>query len=278
METTVGVVGLGAMGSPMVRHLLAAGVPVVVRDLDEALVAAAVARGARAAASGVDLARACGVVAVVVPSDDDVRAVCLGDDGVLGGLREGTVVLLCSSVRPETCQQVAAAVPPGVDVLDTAMTGGARGAEAGEVTLLVGGDAEALDRVRPVLDPWTRAIHHLGPLGAGQAAKAANNLVHWAQICAITEALELARRYGVSVPVLRQALLDGPASSRSLRELDQMRLTWHAKDLANIAAMADAVQLEIPVAGTAREVMCGITVADVARLLSGGPLHPLPGQ
>ncbi|HET8658740.1 MAG TPA: NAD(P)-dependent oxidoreductase [Micromonosporaceae bacterium] len=278
MGTTVGVVGLGAMGSPMVRHLLAAGVPVVVRDLDEARVAAAVARGARAAGSGVELARACEVVAVVVPSDDDVRAVCLGADGMLAGLREGSVVLLCSSVRPETCEQVAAAAPPGVDVLDTALTGGARGAEAGEVTLLVGGDAEVIERVRPVLVPWTRAIHHLGPLGAGQAAKAANNLVHWAQICAITEALELARRYGVSVPVLRQALLDGPARSRALRELDQMRLTWHAKDLANIADMADAVQLEIPVAGTAREVMCGITVADVARLLAGGPLHLLPGQ
>ncbi|HET8682192.1 MAG TPA: NAD(P)-binding domain-containing protein, partial [Micromonosporaceae bacterium] len=169
MGTTVGVVGLGAMGSPMVRHLLAAGVPVVVRDLDEARVAAAVARGAQAAGSAAELARACEVVAVVVPSDDDVRAVCLGADGMLAGLREGSVVLLCSSVRPETCEQVAAAAPPGVDVLDTALAGGARGAEAGEVTLLAGGDAEVIERVRPVLAPWTRAIHHLGPLGAGQA-------------------------------------------------------------------------------------------------------------
>lgn len=277
MGTTVGVVGLGAMGFPVARHLLAAGVQVVVRDVDEELVAAAVARGARAAATVAGLARESDVVAVIVPTDDDVRAVCLGPDGLLGGLREGAVVLLCSSVRPETCEQVAAAAPPGVDVLDTALTGGVRGAQAGEVNLLVGGDAEVLDRIRPVLEPWTAAIHHLGSLGAGQVGKAANNLVHWAQISAVTEALELGRRFGVSVPALRRALMDGPTDSRTLRELDQMRLTWHAKDLANTAAMAHRVDLDIPVAETAREVMRGITVADVARLLAGGPLHRLPG-
>lgn len=276
MGTTVGVVGLGAMGFPVVRHLLAAGVPVVVRDVDEELVAAAIALGARAAKSATGLAQESDVVAVVVPTDDDVLAVCLGADGVLAGLRERSVVLLCSSVRPETCERVAAAAPAGVDVLDTALTGGVRGAEVGEVNLLVGGDAEVLERIRPVLEPWTTAIHHLGPLGAGQVGKAANNLVHWAQICAITEALELARRSGVSVPVLRRALMDGPTDSRTLRELEQMRLTWHAKDLANTAAMARRVDLDIPVADTARQVMCGITVADVARLLAGGPLHPLP--
>lgn len=277
MGTTVGVVGLGAMGFPVVRHLLAAGIRVVVRDVDGQVVAAAVALGARGAASAADLARECDVVAVIVPTDDDVRTVCVGPGGVLDGLRQGSVVLLCSSVRPETCEQVAAAAPPGVDVLDAALTGGVRGAEAGEVNLLVGGDAEVLERIRPVLEPWTIAIHHLGSLGAGQVGKAANNLVHWAQICAITEALELARRSGVSVPVLRRALMDGPTDSRTLRELEQMRLTWHAKDLANTAALACRVDLEIPVADTAREVMRAITVVDVARLLADGPLHLLPG-
>jgi 3-hydroxyisobutyrate dehydrogenase-like beta-hydroxyacid dehydrogenase len=116
-------------------------------------------------------------------------------------------------------------------------------------------------------------VHHLGPLGAGQIGKTANNLVHWAQISAITEALELARRGGVSVPVLRAALQDGPTDSRTLRELEHMRLTWHAKDLANTADLAAQVGLEIPVAETARRVMAGTTVDDVARLLSDGPLR-----
>lgn len=276
MEATVAVIGLGAMGLPVVRHLRAVDVPVVACDLDPAAMAAARALGARPATSGADAARSSQVVAVFVPTDEDVCAVCLGPEGVLAGLGEGAALLLCSSVRPETCEQVAAAAPSGVHVLDAALTGGVRGAEAGEVNLLVGGDPDVLERIRPVLEPWTIAIHHLGPLGAGQVGKTANNLMHWAQISAITEALELARRFGVSVPVLRRALMDGPTDSRTLRELEQMRLTWHVKDLANAAAMAHRVHLDLPVAETAREVMRGIAVSDIARLLAGGPLHDLP--
>jgi 3-hydroxyisobutyrate dehydrogenase-like beta-hydroxyacid dehydrogenase len=275
MKATVAVIGLGAMGRPVVRHLCAAGVPVVVRDIDAAAVTAAAALGARGAASAAEAAGEAQVVTVFVPTDEDVREVCLGSAGALAGCRAGTVLMLCSSVRPGTCEQVAAAAAPGVHVLDAALTGGVRGAEAGEVNLLVGGDPAVLDRIRPVLQPWTSAVHHLGPLGAGQVGKTANNLVHWAQISAITEALELARRAGVAVPVLRRALMDGPTDSRTLRELEQMRLTWHAKDLANTAALARQVGLDIPVAETARAVMSGITVDDVARLLAGGPLHPL---
>ncbi|GAA3156343.1 2-hydroxy-3-oxopropionate reductase [Blastococcus jejuensis] len=267
------VLGLGAMGAPVVGHLLAAGVPVQVYDLDPAAVARAVGLGARAADSAEAVARGAAVVAIFVPSDDDVREVCLGEGGVLAGCAEGAVVLLCSSLRPETCRAVADAAPRGVAVLDAALTGGVRGAEAGQINLLVGGDAAVLDRVRPLLEPWTKAVHHLGPLGAGQVGKTANNLVHWAQICAITEALELARRGGVSVPVLRAALQDGPTDSRTLRELEHMRLTWHVKDLANTADLAGRVGMDIPVAETARRVMVGTTVEDVARLLADGPLR-----
>ncbi|MGY2001270.1 NAD(P)-dependent oxidoreductase [Blastococcus sp. SYSU DS1024] len=277
-SSAVAVIGLGAMGAPVVRHLLAGGVPVQVHDLDGIAVEQAVALGARSVASLLDVGRGAALVAVFVPTDEDVRSVCLGVDGLLAGCAEGTVVLLCSSVRPQTCQAVADAAPPGVAVLDGALTGGVRGAEAGEVNLLVGGDADVLAGIRPLLDPWTKAVHHLGPLGAGQVGKTANNLVHWAQISAIAEALELARRGGVSVPVLRAALQDGPTDSRTLRELEQMRLTWHAKDLANTADLAEQVGMEIPVACTAREVMARTTVHDVARLLADGPLRDEEGR
>lgn len=269
----VAVLGLGAMGAPVVGHLLAADVPVRVYDLDPAAVDRSVALGARAAGSAAAAARGAAVVAVFVPSDDDVRAVCLGEWGVLAGCADGAVVLLCSSLRPQTCREIADAAPAGVAVLDAALTGGVRGAVAGEINLLVGGDAGVLERIRPLLQPWTKAVHHLGPLGAGQVGKTANNLVHWAQISAITEALELARRGGVSVPVLRAALQDGPTDSRTLRELEHMRLTWHAKDLANTADLAERVGMDIPVAETARRVMVGTTVDDVARLLADGPLR-----
>lgn len=267
--TVVGVVGLGAMGGPIAGHLAGAGLPVLVADLDPAALQAQVERGARAAQGLLDLARSCDVVLVVVATDDEVLGVCTGEGGVLAGCRAGTVVLLCSSVRPDTCEAVQEAAPEGVAVLDAALTGGVRGAVSGEINLLVGGDAQALDRVRPALTPWTSAVHHLGPLGAGQVGKTVNNLIHWAQICAITEALELGRRYGLHVPTLRAALQQGPTDSRTLRELEQMRFTWHAKDLANAATMAAAVDLPLPVAETSRQVMQTVTVAGVADLLSG---------
>jgi 3-hydroxyisobutyrate dehydrogenase-like beta-hydroxyacid dehydrogenase len=242
---------------------------VVVADLDEAAVATCVEVGAHAASGLADLGARSDVVLVVVATDEEVRGVCGGEQGVLADCRPGTVVLLCSSVRPDTCEAVTAEAPHGVAVLDAALTGGVRGAENGTINLLVGGDAGELDRVRPVLAPWTRSVHHLGPLGAGQVGKTVNNLIHWAQIAAITEALELGRRYGLDVPTLRAALMDGPTASRTLRELEQMRFTWHAKDLANAEAMAAAVGLPLPVAETALEVMKGVTVPDVAALLAG---------
>ena len=266
-DLVVGVVGLGAMGGPMTGHLLQAGVPVVVADLDPDLIAAAVADGAAVAGELADLGARCDVVLVVVATDEEVLAVCSGGQGLLASCRPGTAVLLCSSVRPDTCAAIVAAAPDGVDVLDAALTGGVRGAETGTINLLVGGDAEVLDRVRPALAPWTGSVHHLGPLGAGQVGKTVNNLVHWAQISAITEALELGRRYGLDVPTLRRALMDGPTDSRTLREMERMRFTWHAKDLANAEAMARTVDLDLPVAATCREVMKGVTVPGVAALL-----------
>lgn len=269
-QLVVGVVGLGAMGAPIAHHLARAGVPVAVADLDEAAVRACVAAGMTAATDLHDLASRSDVVLVVVATDEQVRTVCGGERGLLAGCRPGTTVLLCSSVRPDTCAVVTDEAPAGVAVLDAALTGGVRGAENGSINLLVGGDPDALDRVRPALDPWTASIHHLGPIGAGQVGKTVNNMIHWAQISAITEALELGRRYGLDVPTLRAALMDGPTDSRTLRELEQMRFTWHAKDLANAAAMAQAVQLPLPVADTAREVMKEVTVPGVAELLGTG--------
>lgn len=265
----VGVVGLGAMGGPIARHLLDAGVEVVVADLDAGAVATCAHAGARAAQGLPDLAAHSDVVLVVVATDEEVLAVCSGERGLLAACRRGTAVLLCSSVRPDTCAAVTDAAPRGVAVLDAALTGGVRGAENGSINLLVGGDAAVLDRLRPILAPWTSSVHHLGPLGAGQVGKTVNNLVHWAQISAITEALELGRRYGLDVPTLRRALMDGPTDSRTLREMEQMRFTWHAKDLANAEAMAARVDLPLPVAETVREVMKRTTVEGVAALLFG---------
>jgi 3-hydroxyisobutyrate dehydrogenase-like beta-hydroxyacid dehydrogenase len=267
--TTVGVVGLGAMGAPIARHLVEHGVATTVFDLDTDAARRLVGDGAVAAETLSSLAARTDVVIVVVPSDDDVRSVCLGQDGVVESARPGTVVLLSASVRPETCAAVQqAASKRDVEVLDAALTGGVRGAEAGRINLLVGGDEEVLERIRPVLAPWTVAVHHLGPLGAGQVGKTVNNLCHWAQVAAVHEALLLAQRLGVPPTKARAALLDGPARSGTLAEIEKMRLTWWRKDIENAELMAGEVDTPLPLTERVRELMPGITVDRIAAIIA----------
>lgn len=264
-----GVLGLGAMGAPIAGHLLGAGLPVSVLDRDPDVVAEAVTAGARAAGDLAELAAGCRVVLVLLPTDGDVLEACTGEGGLLSAAPVGSTLVICSSVRPTTCVQVQEAAPPGVAVLDAALTGGLRAAVMGQINLLVGGDGAVLDRVRPVLEPWTSGVHLLGRLGAGQVAKTANNLLHWAQVAAITESFELARRYGVSAPDLRRALREGPTDSRTMRELEDFRFTWYEKDIENALLMAQEVAFPLPGAERSREAMRRITVDAMALLLRG---------
>ncbi len=260
------------MGGPVARHLAAAGIATVVADLDPAAVAEARQHGATEAADAAGVAAAAGVVIVVVATDEQLREVLTGPRGVFSAAQPGAVVLLCSSALPETCRELAAGAPAGVSVLDAALTGGVRSAEAGRLTLLVGGDEGALDAARPVLAPWTAAVHLLGDVGAGQVGKTVNNLVHWSQISSIAQALELGRRLGGDVPRLRLALQDSPTDSRTLREMDQMRFTWFEKDIANAEQMAEGTGADLSMVRTALTHMRSFDIEAARRLLAGqGP-------
>lgn len=263
----IGLVGLGAMGRPAAELLAAAGYPTFCFDTDAAAVEAAARRGVTPMTSLALLGATCSLVLVMVPADEDVLDVCLAENGLLSEAQPGSVLLICSSVTPETCRRVGGlAAAKGVGVLDAALTGGVRAAEAGTINLLVGGDAEVLGRIRPALEPWTKTVHHLGALGAGQVGKTVNNLCHWGQLSAIVEALRLGQALGVEPSALRDAIMDGPAASRTMAEMQLMRLTWHKKDLANAIAMAGTVGVELPVATTIREAMRHTTVTDIAAL------------
>lgn len=267
----IGVVGLGAMGAPIARHLAGAGRTVVGHDLDPWRAAAGARDGYPVEQTLAGVGKSCDVALVLVPSDDDVRAVCLGADGLASRLPRDGVLVVCSSVHPSTVREIAAATAhAGPAVLDAALTGGVRAAEEGTINLLVGGAADTLDRVRDVFDPWCAGVHHLGDLGAGQIAKSVNNLVHWAQICVIEEALDLARRHGLSVPAVREALLAGPAASTTLRELERARLTWWAKDLDSISRLGGDVGRRLPVASVCAQQMPWITVQSLRELLESG--------
>jgi len=269
-ENTVGVIGLGAMGLPIAGHLARSGLAVTVHDTDATRSEAAAEQGCEVATDAAGVGTRSAVTLVLVPTDDDVRAVCLD---VLDRA-PGSTLVVCSSVHPATIREIAAASaerPGHGGVLDAALTGGVRAAEDGRVNLLVGGESADLARVRPALDPWCASVHHLGGLGAGQIAKSANNLVHWAQICAIEEALDLARSHGLSVPAVRAALFDAPTDSRTLRELERMRLTWWAKDLDSVERLGHEIGRPMPVAEMCRTRMPSITVGSLAELLVWEP-------
>jgi 3-hydroxyisobutyrate dehydrogenase-like beta-hydroxyacid dehydrogenase len=264
---SVGVIGLGAMGRPMAEYLLKAGHPTTVLDLDAGAVAAVVGQGATAADSLAAIADN-DLVLIIVPTDSDVREVCLGEGGLIHGARPGSVWMINASVTPQTCEEIAAAgAPAGVDVLDGALTGGVRGADAGEINLLVGGDADVLERVRPGLDPWCKAVHHLGALGAGQVGKTVNNMCHWIQIAGVHEALLLGQRLGVAPSKLRAALADSPAQSRTIAEIDQMKFAWWKKDIDNARLMAEPIHYEMPVTDLVYSLMPGITVDRIDKLV-----------
>jgi 3-hydroxyisobutyrate dehydrogenase-like beta-hydroxyacid dehydrogenase len=251
----IGVAGLGAMGRPIASRLAGHGFPVLGLDPHVTV------PGVRV----VDRLDEADIVLVIVPTDDDVTAVV---SALLDAPRPGQVIAICSSVSPSTCVALAErAAGHGVDLLDVALTGGIRGAEGGTLNLLVGGDPAVAAKLGDVFEVIASGYHVLGPVGAGQVAKAASNLVHWAEIVAICESFRLAAAYGVSPAALRAALQQGGTDSRTLRELELMKFTWWAKDLDVASAMAAAVGEPLPVAEVSRRLMPGVTVESVSELL-----------
>jgi 3-hydroxyisobutyrate dehydrogenase-like beta-hydroxyacid dehydrogenase len=252
----VGVVGLGAMGRPIAERLARAGFEVLGQDPHST------ADGVRMVPSAV----AADVVLVIVPTDDDVTDVVTG---LLAVPRPGQIIAICASIRPATCRDLAArAATLGVEVIDLALTGGIRGARNGELNLLVGGDPAVVDRCRDVLAAIAGGWHVLGPVGAGQVAKAASNLIHWAEIAAIDEAMRFAAAQGVAPQALRSALEQGGTDSRTLRELELMHFTWYAKDIATAQRMAADVDIDLPVAELSRRLMDVITPTSIRELFA----------
>ncbi len=203
----VAFVGLGRMGGPMCDHLPAAGFDVAVYDVAPDAIAARVEHGVRAAASPADAARDADVVSIVVFDADQARDVLAGPDGLLSGLAPGAVVCVHTTVSLDAIRELAAtAEPHGVTVLDAGISGGEPGAAQGTLLTMVGGPADALERARPVLDTYSKAVLHAGPLGTGMALKLARNATSFAFMAVVHEALVLADAAGVEPAMLRQAL------------------------------------------------------------------------
>lgn len=261
----VGAIGLGIMGAPMARNLLRAGFPLVVWNRTVARADALVAEGAQLAASPREVAERAEIAITMLSDSPDVEAVYRGPDGVLAGVtsrgREGAPVLIdMSTIAPRVARELAReAAAAGAAMLDAPVSGGDVGAQEGSLSIMVGGDAAALERARPALEALGTRITHVGASGAGQVVKACNQIVVGLTLEALGEALVLGSKAGVDPAKIVEALGGGLAASRVLEVRGPkllardfapgFKLDLHAKDLAIV--LATARELGVAVPGTA---------------------------
>lgn len=210
----VGFIGLGAMGRPMALHLQRAGHelfvwarrPASLADLPATLCATPAALG-----------RCCTVVFTMVTSSADVEMLALGADGLIEGMAAGSILVDCSTIAPAMARHIAQRLAEkGIDMLDAPVSGGEQGAIDATLAIMAGGEAAVLDRVRALLECLGQRIVHIGPHGAGQVAKACNQIIMVAAIEAAAEAMHLAAAAGVDCARVKQALAGGSAASRVL--------------------------------------------------------------
>jgi 2-hydroxy-3-oxopropionate reductase len=239
----IGFIGLGIMGKPMARNLLKAGYPLVVHNRSRASVEELSREGARAAGSPQEVAQGSDVVITMLPDSPDVEQVVLGAKGVIEGVRQGMLLVDMSTVAPSTSLKLHRAMAERqVQALDAPVSGGEMGAREATLSIMVGGDEGAFQRALPILQAMGKNIVRVGGPGAGQVAKACNQVIVALTIQAVAEALTLARKCGVDPGKVREALLGGFAQSRILevhgkRMIDRafqpgFRMRLHRKDLA----------------------------------------------
>lgn len=283
MSLRVGFIGLGNQGKPIAAHLAPAGLETTVYDIDPEPVAELVAGGAKAAASPRELGARSDVVGICVPEDAHVRAVMLGDDGLLAGLDAGAVVLIHSTILPETAQELATtAAEQDVAVLDACVTGGATRAAMKQITYLVGGPTEALEKARPYLEATTELeTIHAGELGTGAKLKLCINLITYIQWAAAYESQLLAKAVGLPQETLEQAgrangqltelminylaahKVPEPArSSPDFQKLMRGHMNVAEKDLAWVLQLARKAGVALPVGALVSQSMARIYCVD----------------
>jgi 2-hydroxy-3-oxopropionate reductase len=215
----VGFIGLGLMGRPMALNLIKAGYTLVVHSRSQGPVEALARARARVATSPSDVAREATVVITMVPDASDVELVLAGPNGVFEGLQPGTVLIDMSSISPVAARRLAAeAAVRGATMLDAPVSGGEIGAIQGTLSIMVGGDAAALERVRPILNAMgnPERVIHIGESGAGQISKVCNQMAIGGTLAVVSELMALATKAGVDPAKVREALLGGFAASRVL--------------------------------------------------------------
>ena len=252
----LGFVGLGIMGTPMAGHLRAAGHELFV-NTRSAVPQTLLDAGAVACKTPADVAQKADVIFTMVPDTPDVQKVLFGDNGIASALTKGKTVVDMSSISPIETKDFAKQIEAtGADWLDAPVSGGEVGAKAASLTIMVGGKDEVFARLQPLLALMGKNITHVGPAGAGQVTKVANQIIVALNIAAVAEALVFASKAGADPVRVRQALMGGFASSRVLEVHGErmikrtfnpgFRIKLHQKDLNLALQSARALGVALP--------------------------------
>ncbi len=261
----LGFVGLGIMGAPMAGHLRAAGHELYVNTRSE-VPKALLDAGAVACKTPADVARQAEVTFTMVPDTPDVQKVLFGEGGIASALSKGKAVVDMSSISPIETQAFAKQIEAtGADWLDAPVSGGEVGAKAASLTIMVGGKDEVFARLQPLLALMGKNITHVGPAGAGQITKVANQVIVALNIAAVGEALVFASKAGADPARVRQALMGGFAASRVLEVHGErmikrtfnpgFRIKLHQKDLNLALQGAKALNVSLPQTAMAAQLM-----------------------
>ena len=264
--TTIAFIGLGIMGSPMSVHLARAGHDVVGYNITPDRYGPLEEAGGRAAGSAAEAVAEAEVVAIMVPDSPDVQAVLTGDGGVLDTAKPGTLVIDFSSIRPDvTAELNRQATERGLRLVDAPVSGGEAGAVDAALSIMVGGTAEDFAAVQPFLDVVGRTVVHVGPAGAGQTVKAANQLIVAANIQVLAEAVVFLEAHGVDMPAALQVLGGGLAGSRVLEQkkggmlgrtfAPGFRIDLHHKDLGIVTSAAREAGVVVPLGAVVAQLM-----------------------
>ncbi|CAI8919180.1 NAD(P)-dependent oxidoreductase [Pseudomonas sp. IT-P4] len=265
---SLGFAGIGLMGLPMCRRLLAAGYPLAVWNRNPDKCRPLVEAGARQVASPAELCRHADVVMLCLADTSVVREVVFGPAGVVEGAKKGQLLVDFSSLEPNATREMAAALAArtGMGWLDTPVSGGVVGAEAGSLAIMVGGESQDLERVRPVLLNLGQRVTHMGGVGAGQVTKACNQMIVACNALVIAEVVALAERSGVDASLIAEALAGGFADSKPLQilapQMAQNRfepVKWHVrtllKDLDTAVKFSREQGSATPISGLAAQLM-----------------------
>jgi 2-hydroxy-3-oxopropionate reductase len=259
MKLKIGYIGLGIMGKSMARNIMKAGYEVVVHNRSRASVDELVSEGAIEAHSPKEVASQVDVVFTNLPDSPDVELVALGEGGIIEGAHDGLIYVDNSTIKPATARKVGEALAEkGVIMLDAPVSGGDIGAVEGTLTVMVGGPAEALETVQPVLEAVSGTITHVGGLGDGSIAKAANQVMVAAQMVAMGELLVLAQKAGADPEKVVQAIKGGAAACWTLDNKPQrlfagnrhpgFKAYMQAKDLGIVMDTAREYGVSLPAA------------------------------